>query len=85
MSVWDMAFLFGMVGCLVLEHRNMRKSFFPESAVLQWHGLPTEVVESLSLEVFKKRVDVALRDIVSGHGGEGLTFGQDNVSGLFQP
>ena len=29
------------------------------------------VVESLSLKVFKKHVDVALRDVVSGHGGDG--------------
>ena len=28
----------------------------------------------LSLEVFKNRVDVALRDMVSGHGGDGLVL-----------
>ena len=43
--------------------------------VLQWHRLPREVVESLSLEVFQNRVDVALRDVVSGHGGDGLAVG----------
>jgi len=34
--------------------------------------VPREVVESPSPEVFKKRVDVALRDVVSGHGGGGF-------------
>jgi len=31
-----------------------------------------EGVDSLSLEAFKNHVDVALRDVVSGHGGGGL-------------
>ena len=44
-----------------------------------WHSLPREVVESPSLEVFKKRADVALRNVVSGHGGGGLTAGLDNL------
>ena len=34
-----------------------------------WHRLPREVVVSPSLEVFRKSVDVALRDVLSGHGG----------------
>ena len=34
--------------------------------------LPRKVVQSPSLEVFRSRVDVALRDVVSGHGGGGL-------------
>ena len=45
--------------------------------------LPREVVKSPSLEVLKKHV--ALRDVVSGHGGDGLTVALDDLSGLFQP
>ena len=52
---------------------------------MQWHRQPREVVESLSLEVFENRVDVALRDVVSGRGGEGLVVGLDDLRDLFQP
>ena len=38
-----------------------------------------------SLEVFKSHVDVALRNMVSGHGGDGLMVGLDDLTGLFQP
>ena len=36
-----------------------------------WHRLHREVVESPSLEVLKSHVDMALTDVVSGHGGDG--------------
>ena len=39
-------------------------------------------MESPSLEVVQNRVDVALRDVVSGHGGGGLIAGLDHFSGL---
>ena len=37
--------------------------------------VPVEVVGSSSLEVFQNHGDVALRDVVSGHGGGGVTVG----------
>ena len=47
--------------------------------------LPREVVGSLSMEVLQSHGDVALRDVVSGHGGGGPTVGLGNLRGLFQP
>ena len=42
----------------------MRKNFFTDRVVRRWNRLPREVLESPSLEAFKRRVDVALWDMV---------------------
>lgn len=51
---------------------DIRKFFFSERMVTHRPRLLREVVGSTSLGVFKECGDVAQRDVVNGHGGNGL-------------
>jgi len=62
---------------------DIRKNLFSETVGRHWNRLHREVVKLLSLNIFNKHVDVALRDMVSGHIGDGLTVGLDDPSGLY--
>ncbi|KFZ57975.1 hypothetical protein N321_03688, partial [Antrostomus carolinensis] len=43
---------------------DIMKKFFTVTAVRPWNRLPKEVVDTPSLEVFKDRLDEALRNLV---------------------
>lgn len=51
------------------------KNLFSESVVKYWKRLPREV------EVFMEFLDVALRDMVNGHGGAELMVGLEHFQG----
>lgn len=47
-----------------LGRKDIRRYFFTERMTGHWSGLPRDVQESPSMEVFKERLDVALSAIV---------------------
>ena len=52
---------------------DIRRNFFSKRVVMHWHSCPGRWWGHLehTLEVFQIHGDVALRDVVSGHGGVG--------------
>lgn len=43
---------------------DIKKKFFTERVIKNWNKFSTEAVESSSLEVFKRCMDLAFRDII---------------------
>ena len=65
---------------------NVRKNNFSKRVIRCWDGLPREIVESPSLEVFKKHLDVILKEVVLWENiGGRWTIGLDDLGGLLQP
>ena len=54
----------GLTLCQGRFRSDIRKNFFTKRVIKHWNRLPREVAELPSLEVIKKCVDVALRDMV---------------------
>ena len=66
----------------VLFRLDIRRNLSSKTVMMHWPRLPGEVVGSSPLEVFQNHGDVALGNVVSGHGGGGSMVG---FGGFFQP
>jgi len=58
---------------------DIRKKLFAERVRRCWNRLRRKVIESLSLEVFK-RCGPEGHDLFSGYGGDGLMIGLDDLN-----
>lgn len=59
-----------MTGNVLKLHQGRFRFDIRKRFIQHWHGLPRGVVESPSLEEFKRPVDPALRDMVLWDLGE---------------
>jgi len=66
-------------------HFNTRKHFFTERVTKHWRRFPREVVNSPSLEIFKSRPDMVLRNWLEVALSEQGGLGQVTSRGPFQP
>lgn len=76
----------GLKLCQGRSGLDIRNNLLTGSVVKHWKTLPKEVVESQSLEVFRRCVDDVLRNMFRcGLGSVRLRVGLDDFKALFKP